>query len=198
MLQAEREAFAIDYQELVQLRQENEQLVELLDFVDRQHFSYLAAHVISRSASTISSQFMIDLGSDDGIQMGAPVVAGNGLFVGKVISTTGTTATISPLTNKTSATAATLLNETRTMGIAQGGGGNIILLKYIPQDEQIEVHDLVVTSGLEDQVPSNLLIGIVNTVTTDMTSPFQEAIIEPFIELSELSSVAVLVENVSL
>ena len=197
-LKAERDTYAVDYQELLQLREEKRQLESLLSFVDRQQHSYLSARVISRSASNLSSEFLIDLGESDGVEIGTSVVAGDGYFVGKVISTTTTTATVSPLTNRTSATAATLLNETRTIGIAQGEGGNILLLKYIPQDEQIEVHDLLVTSGLEQQVPGNLLIGIVTTVTTDSISPFQEAIIEPFIKIRELTAVAVLAKNTSL
>jgi cell shape-determining protein MreC len=88
-----------------------------------------------------------------------------------------------------------LLNEGRTIGIAQGTRGRLINLSFIPHGEQVEVNDLVVTSGLEDGVPSGLLIGIVNTVETDPNLPFQEAVVEPLIDIGRYRIVSVLIEN---
>lgn len=192
-LEEQRDHFALEAAEVMKVQQENEELRALLGFIERQHYQSITSAIVSRSISTSQSTFVIDRGSQDEVVEGAPVVSESGVFLGKIISTTATTATVSVLTNPTSATAATLLNESRTMGIAQGNGGGVVLMKYIPHDEEVELHDIVVTSGLEEYVPSGLIIGGVNAVTTDQASPFQEAIIEPFGDSDTLTYVTVLI-----
>jgi len=89
----------------------------------------------------------------------------------------------------------TLLNGTRTIGVANGISGALLALRYIPQDERIETNDIVVTSGLEASVPSGLIVGIVNSVTTDATAPFQSAILEPIGDARRLAFVSILLPD---
>jgi len=191
-LEAQRDAYAVGYAQGLLLEEENAQLRELLNFLDRQPYEYVTASVISRSIASSSTTFVIDRGSVDGFYKGAPVITGQGVFVGKIISITPTTATVSPLTNTTSATAVSLLNETRTMGIAQGEGNQVVMIHYIPQNEQVDPQDMVVTSGLETSVPSGLFVGIITQVNGETSSPFQEAIVEPWVDARTIRFVSVL------
>lgn len=189
---AQRNALAVDDAELQELRTENEQLRAQLGFVERRQFTGVTASIVSRSASLRSYTFLIDRGSADGIVVGAPVVVGDGLLVGKVTAVQPTTATVTATTDPQMATAATLLNQTRTLGLAQGMASNLIGLHYIPNDEVVRVNDLVVTSGLEEHMPSGLIIGIVNDVQGEPTDPFQEAVVQSLVDIRRYSIVTVL------
>ena len=191
-LEAQRDAYAVGYAQSLLLEEENVQLRELLNFLDRQPYDYVTGSVISRSIASTSTTFVIDRGSVDGLYMGAPVITGQGMYVGKIIALTPTTATISPLTNTTSATAVSLLNETRTIGIAQGEGNQVVMIHYIPQNEQVEAEEMVVTSGLESSVPSGLFVGIITEVRGETSAPFQEAIVEPWVDARMVRFVSVL------
>lgn len=189
----DRVELAIDRLELEKLKEENELLRQELRFIERSGAKEVAAQVLAKSVSHSVSRFLIDVGAKQGIQLGSAVVSGEGVYVGKVIELNGHSATVSALTDPTHSLAVSLLNESRTIGVANGTVGDLLQIDFIPTDQAIQENDLVVTSGLEALVPSGLLVGVVNTVEQQMGSPFQQAIVEPLSDIRRLSLVLVLI-----
>ncbi|MFC1788086.1 rod shape-determining protein MreC [Patescibacteria group bacterium] len=188
-------AMASDQAKLELLIEENKQLKEQLAFLQRKQAVFLSAAITSRISAGNRNNFTIDRGSDDGLVIGSPVIVGEGILVGKISALTKTAATVTSITDNTLMTAVTLLNESRTIGLAEGMGGNLIVLRFIPHDQTVSVNDLIVTSGLEDNIPSGLLLGIVNTVRPDPTAPFQEAIVEPLADIARHHIVSVITDT---
>ncbi len=194
-LRAERDALAVDYAELERLRDENTELRSELGFVERRTERTVVSSIIARGAVEGEGMFVIDHGKMDGIRPGMPVIAGDGLLVGKVHAVTETTASVLPTTAISSATAGSLLTSARTIGLVQGLAHGLMELAYIPNTEPVQKNDLIVTSGLEEGMVAGLVIGIVNDVTTDETAAFQTAILEPLRDLRRTSIVTVLVTD---
>jgi rod shape-determining protein MreC len=67
-------------------------------------------------------------------------------------------------------------------------------MNYIPQNEIIKVGDMVITSGLEENVPSGLLIGVIEAVEKEAYQPFQKAVITPSVDLTKIKQVLVITE----
>ncbi len=191
-LEEERDQAVVDRVELERLRFENQELRSQIGFLSRRKDMAVTAAIISRSIGPAASAFVIDRGTDDGVSVGLPAISGDGILVGKVVSASPGSATVRVISDRDSATAVTLLNGTRTIGVANGISGTLLALRYIPQDERIETNDIVVTSGLEANVPDGLIVGIVNSVTKDATSPFQSAILEPLGDARRLAVVSIL------
>lgn len=194
-LEDQRIALAVDRAELERLVQENQLLRQQLAFVERRHINIKTASITSRNTSKHSKKFNINQGRADGLLIGNPVMVGNGNLVGKVSSVNEFGAVITGLTDFNMATAVTLLNSNRTIGIAQGTIGDLLSLNFIPHDEDISINDLVVTSGLEEHIPSGLIVGVVTSVEDDPGQPFQKAIIEPLIKISDYSLVSVIINQ---
>ncbi|MBI4713685.1 rod shape-determining protein MreC [Candidatus Uhrbacteria bacterium] len=188
-------SLAIDKTEFEQTQKENQELKEALNYVERTDVSFLTASVIARSNSTEISTFLIDHGEQDGIKIGDPVIVKDGVLIGKIASVTKKSATVRTLSDPAVATAVSLLNKSQTIGVAEGMTGNLLRLKFIPQETKIEVNDLVVSSGLEQKIPSGLLIGIINDVRPEENAPFLEAIIEPIVDSRQYSIVQVLIQK---
>lgn len=186
---------AIDQTRLKQLEIENASLKATLGFVERLDVRSVMASVVSRSRDIQSSLFSIDRGRDDGIHVGDPVIVKNGILVGKVLSVTPKSAAVLALTDPSMATAVGILNQTQTIGVAQGMAGNLLRLKFIPQGTQLSVNDLVVSSGLESTIPSGLLIGLINDVQPEQNAPFLEAVIEPLVDMRRYTTVHVLIQE---
>ncbi len=193
ILEEQRNAVAGDQNELLRLKQENAELRAALSFVKRTGVSTIAAGIIARAPDGTTTRFVIDRGISDGLSVGLAVISGDGVLVGKIVSVSSSTATVAAVTDRGSATAASLLNETRTIGIAKGINGGLMQVEYIPHDELIRVNDLLVTSGLETNVPDGLLLGIVNAVQSEPTSAFQAALVEPLVDARRLYSILVLI-----
>lgn len=192
-LESERDAAVIDHAELVRLREENEELRASIGFAGRARVRSVVASIVSRSIGPEASAFVIDRGTADGIEVGDPAVTGDGVLVGKIVSANAGSATVRVIADRDSTIAVALLNGTRTIGVAQGLSGSLLTLRYIPQDERIDVNDIVVTSGLEERVPDGLVVGVVNSVTGDPAAPFQEAVVEPLGDVRRVHTVSILV-----
>ncbi|HLD21162.1 MAG TPA: rod shape-determining protein MreC [Patescibacteria group bacterium] len=194
-LYEDRLQLAINAQAFEELEEENDLLRQELNFVERSGMNYLSAQVLAKSVSHSVSRFIIDVGSGEGAKLGAAVVSGEGIYVGKIIELGEHSATVSALTDPTHSIAVSLLNKSRTIGVATGSVGDLLQIDFIPTDEAIAENDLVVTSGLESFIPSGLLVGVVNTVQQETGSPFQQAIVEPLTDIRRLSVVLVLTSS---
>ncbi len=188
----ERNAFAVDRNEFDTLKEQNAILRKELGFLKQRQFKGTVANILGRTVSAQTSTFSIDFGEVDGAMVGQAVIVDDGLFVGKITKTDRLQSIVTASTDFHVATGVTLFNATRTIGVAVGSTGNLIALRFIPIDEKIAVNDLVVTSGLEDHMPAGLLVGTVNAVKPDPEAPFQNAIVEPLIDIRTRDHVIVL------
>lgn len=152
----------------------------------RQLFAYerekerrdIAARIIARGALA-SSDVIIDRGTNDGVVQGSAVVIGDGYLFGTIASVRASESTVRLIEDPRSAITATIYGAQKTIGLVVGNEGAVLSLQYIPQDARIAVGDSVVTSGLGGNIPEGLLIGIVETVTTEESAPFVTATVAP-------------------
>lgn len=178
--------------EMSELEAEVRELRGLLYFQKRTGVKMTVANVIGERTVSSARTVLIDRGSDDGILKDLPVVNQDGILVGKIFEVKEKSSLILLLLDRRSRVAATIQNKDGTIGIVEGGHGISSSMKFIPQGENVEVGNLVITSGLEETVPRGLLIGTVEGVTKDVREPFQEATIKPLAEFSKLITVAVI------
>jgi rod shape-determining protein MreC len=62
----------------------------------------------------------------------------------------------------------------------------------IPQDANIQVGDVVLTSGLGGNYPANILVGQVVSVRKTQSELFQQAAIQPNVDYNQLQFVLVI------
>lgn len=191
-LELQRNVLSVDAAVLRRTLDENEDLRRRLAFTERTQTKVVSGHVVGRVAGADRVAFALDVGSDDGVAAGMAVIAGDGILIGKVSTVTASGATVSALTDLGVATAVSLLNSARTIGIAEGLDASLLSVGYIPKDQRVQVNDLLVTSGLEDAVPPGLLVGIVNAVQQDDADPFQRAVVEPLLDVRRLETVTII------
>jgi cell shape-determining protein MreC len=85
-----------------------------------------------------------------------------------------------------------IVQRTRARGIVEGALNRSCSMKYIKRGEEIDVNDVVVTSGLDGIFPKGVLIGRVSGVTRKDFGLFQVADVVPAVEFSRLEEVLVL------
>lgn len=185
------------------LEEENLALRKQLNFLSKIGRRYLIANIISRGESkhdaNDSRSIVIDRGSRDGLLPGLAVMSvlssatsSQGVVIGKIINVKDNLSEVFLVTDKNCQLAAAILGETKTIGIVSGELGLTIKMEFIPQTENIRVGDLVATSGLEQNIPRGLLIGQVSKVVKENNAVWQNATIEPQIDLDSLSLVSIL------
>jgi rod shape-determining protein MreC len=194
-LEARLRSQTIDYVQLRALEEENRSLRAQAHFITDRDLKTLGARIISRSLTDQTAVVTIDRGSLDGIEVGQAVVAENGLYIGRVISLSERIASVMLLTDVRSRVAASVPGVGRASGIIEGRGSGVAHFTLIPQSLPLNKDDVVVTAGLEEKIPTNLVIGLVNDVDSKATDPFKNAVIEPLAPLEHLDLVSVIVTS---
>jgi rod shape-determining protein MreC len=205
-LQAQVDALTVENVRLREYEAEVQQLRALLNFASEYPISApLGADVIGREAcdtfpcgevvGTEPNPYLryvtINVGTLQGVEIGMPAVSGGAVLVGRIAQVGPRTAKVELLTDPDSAVAA-LLQTSRVTGLVVGQPDGTLRMEYIPQEENIDVGDIVLTSGLGGVMPKELVIGQVTEVQKLDSALFQTAIVRPAIDFSRLELVLVI------
>jgi rod shape-determining protein MreC len=177
--------------ELQQQLSQAEVLYALLDFARaRPENQYIASAVIGRDPSPFLHYIIIDHGSDDGLQHGMPVVTEQGL-VGIVDAVTARAARVQ-LINDPDSVVNVYLQSSQVLAQISGSVTSEINLLMVPQNAKVPINELVLTSGLGGGFPANIVIGKVTSIHKLETDLFQTAIVQPVVDLTNISAVLVI------
>ncbi len=191
-------------QRIEALERENEELREvegeyqlLLDLFNRARqapdYQRLTASVIGLDSSAAVRSIIIDKGAEDGVRVGMPVESARGL-VGQVFRTTPNSSQVVIITDSSSAVPARLGNS-RATGILRGGGvGGSLSIDWIDLKHQVEVGEVVLTSGLGGRFPQDLVIGRVIEIDRREAELFQRAIVQPAVDFEDLEVLFVITD----
>ena len=153
-------------------------------------YSYKAASVIGRDPSPFLRYVIINIGSNEGILPGMPVVTDKGL-VGRVDAVIAEGARVQLVTDAASAVDVRL-QASNTEAMLEGSVTGELSLNMISQDVVIQAGDLVLTSGLGGTYPPNLLVGQVVSIRKLQSELFQQAAIQPNVDFTQLQFVLVI------
>jgi rod shape-determining protein MreC len=199
-LRAQVDALRVENVRLREYEAESQQLRALLEFVSEYPVStYLGAEVVSREAcedypcgDTVGVEpnpylryATINVGAQQGAEVGMSVVSGGAGLVGRISEVGPRTAKVQLLTDPDSAVAA-LLQTTRGTGLVVGQPDGSLQMRYIPQEEDVSVGEIVLTSGLGGLMPKGLVIGQVTDVQQREYETFQTATVRPAVDLTRL------------
>jgi len=172
---------------------ENENLRRLLQFTRANpHQEYRAAEVIGRDPSSFLFYLAIDVGSEQGIEPGMPVVTDKGL-VGRIAEVGFACSKVLLIIDARSSVNA-LVQSSRASGVMEGVVGGGLVMRYISQDQPVSVGDVVLTSGLGGNFPKGLVIGQVVAVHQQDIEMFQQAQVRPTVDFSRLERVLVITD----
>lgn len=191
-LRKERDGLLTEVARLQKAAEENKELRSLMEFSEREGKTPVAAHVIAQTPGSGRHTILLDKGSEDGLHLDMPVIVGDGILVGKIFKVDVTTSLALLLTDTRSHIGGLIQNEDNTLGVVQGKRGLSLEMRLIPQNQDIQPDDLVVTSGIEPLIPKGLVVGRVEAVETEERNPFKRATITSPIAFDQLEIVAVL------
>jgi rod shape-determining protein MreC len=156
----------------------------------RPQYRELAANVISRDASLWFRRLIIDRGTNDGVKRDMPVATAGGI-VGRIISVGPNFAMVQVITDKHAGVGA-MLQGSRAMGEVRGLDNDRCELKSISSNENVEVGESIVTTGLDRIYPKGLLVGTVEQVEDDPNAPWHKIIVKLAAPVDRVEHVLVL------
>jgi len=190
-LRAENEQLLLESAVMNELQLENERLRDALDFKRLYPPVDVMAQVIGKESSPASSTITLNKGSDHGIRKDMAVITSHGV-VGKVHAVLPGTSKVLLLTDP-GCTIAVRVMRNREEGLLEGKLVNCAL-KYVSYYADIQVGDLLITSGLDGIYPKGLAVAKVVNVSKHEAIAFQTVLAEPVVSFSRLEEVLVLMK----
>ena len=176
---------------------ELKRLKRLLGYKQNSEYKVDIARIISRDPESNFSSLSLNKGLNDGYRKGMPVIAfqnGKKGVVGIISETSFFTSKVKTFRNNDFSIGA-YLPHSDVHGIAQGLGDNqnIMSLLYIDRDSSINLRERVLTSRESRLFPAGINLGYVLSIdTTDKTRLTHKVYLKPFIYLSKIKDVFVI------
>ncbi|MFZ3110527.1 MAG: rod shape-determining protein MreC [Rectinemataceae bacterium] len=186
------EAYEALQRNYADLLAENARLKEQLGFAQNLTGIQSSTQIIAKDPGNIFSSYIIDKGISSGIGKNMAVAAfQNGIqgLAGKIIEARNSTSVVLPIFDQRFYVSARL-SRTRTEGLVSGQGSadNPLVMRYIPKLDaaEIQIGDMVVTSGLDSIYPSDLAIGRVKEILMPEYSSSAVILLDPSLNFSKL------------
>lgn len=178
---------------------ENERLRAMLEFKEKNpQFSMTAAEVVSKDTSNYYSIFLINKGTEAGIEVNMPVVGSKGL-IGYVIESGKGFARIRTILDGRSS-AGCMITRTQSIAVTEGDtslmNDGLIKMIYVSKDMNIIKGDIVETSGMGQIYPPGIAIGRIEEIKAYSGSESQYAIIKPVEDFDSVYEVFVITDYV--
>ncbi len=169
---------------------ENSRLRNILSIKSDLSGYVTTAKIIAKDPERWSHILVLDKGTSDGIKKDMSVRTIEGL-VGKILSADKNYSKVLLVTDINSSVSVRL-QSSRLETILAGTGSFQCNLKYIPNDEIVEVAEVVITSGLDELYPAGIPIGKIISIQKAITGLFQIIQVKPFADSLKIEEVIIL------
>lgn len=187
-LHQENLALRARLQRFVALESENDRLRNLLGSAFKVGERVLIAELLEVDLDPYRQQVLVDKGALSGVFVGQPVLDANAVM-GQVVRTGPLTSTVLLITDA-SHSLPVKINRNGLRSIATGSGLiNQLNLLHVPKKADVQVGDLLVTSGLGGTFPAGYPVARVTDVRIEAGKRFATVIAEPTARLDRTHEV---------
>lgn len=163
----------LEYQEL-----RSKWLADLLEVREQIEYPVLTANLVSVQLMPLSHKIVLDRGSQQQVYVGQPVLDSRGL-IGQVTEITRTDSAVTLITDS-SHSVPVRLQRNGLLAIAHGLGlHNQLLVSGLRLNQDVEVGDILITSGLGNRFPVGHPVAEISRVERNPNSSFAEIIAVP-------------------
>lgn len=175
---------------LEQLEVENERLRQLLNLQTREKAAGQASRILYTARDPYSRRVYLDKGQQQNLVPGQPVIDEAGL-IGQVTRVFPFSAEVTLITDKQQAVPVQVL-RTGQRSVTFGLGNGQVELKYIPANADVQVGDMLVTSGLDGVYLPGFPVAKIAHVERDSAYAFARIVATPTAAVESHSLVMVL------
>jgi rod shape-determining protein MreC len=153
----------------------------------------LPAQLVGSDVSAFFRSVLVDRGRAQGVRSGMPVISEEGI-VGLVTATSERASRATLLLDRQTAIDGTV-QRSRTRGIVRGRGTDLVEFEFVARGGEVDVGDVVITSGLDGVYPKGLRVGIVTAVSEPGSKLLRTATLIPAVDFGRLEQVFVILRR---
>jgi len=181
---------APNLQRLLQLEAENERLRKLLTVKEREKANGQVAQILYTARDPFSRKVIVDKGQQSGIVAGQPAIDEAGV-VGQVTRVFPFSAEITLITDKDQAVPVQIVRSGHR-SVVFGLGNGQLELRYMPANADVQVGDILVTSGLDSVYLPGFPVAKVVNIERDSAYSFARIFCVPVAGVENFGEIMVL------
>ncbi len=160
----------------------------LLDLRTRTPLRTTGAMVIAGGASPDFRTITIDKGMSAGLRADMAVISPTGV-IGRVIMPSALASKVQLLIDRNAA-AGVLIERSRAQGIVVGTGTDRLRMDYVPSVADVQVGDMVTTSGIDGIYPKGFVVGQIESIRRGV-GDYGSIVVRPAVNFSTIETVLV-------
>lgn len=142
---------------------ENQNLRELMTLQKQVPFKTLPVEILFNPPNPISQRIVINRGSNDGLKLGNPIANDSGIL-GQVVRLYERSAEVSLLEDRDFAVPVQVARNGLRAAVFGAGRGNPLELRYLPVASDLEVGDILLTSGIDGVYPPGFAVAVISKI----------------------------------
>ena len=187
--------------ENIRLQQDRYELTNLRELyeLDSQYDEYhkIGARIIARDSGNWFHSFVINKGSEDGLQIDMNVMAGSGL-VGRIVDVGPNWSKVMSIIDDNSNTSGMVLSTSENLVVCGDlelyADGVIRFEKLIDSADRVVEGGKIVTSNISDKYLPGILIGYISTINMDSNNLTKSGLITPAVDFEHLEEVLIITQ----
>lgn len=156
-LREELRKLKLFYINALYINSENERLQDITSYVGYKNLNYKTAKIIGRSSQTFKKGILINAGENQDLKSGSLIIGKSGV-IGRVENVYPNKSSIIAI-NDVRSRIPVIAAKSRVRGILTGDNSELMEMIYLPKNHNIEIGDMIYTSGDSETLPSGFLVG---------------------------------------
>jgi len=146
---------------------ENQNLRELMSLQKQVPFKTLPVEILFNPSNPISQRIVINRGSEEGLKLGNPIANDAGIL-GQVVRLYDHSAEVSLLEDRDFAVPVQVARNGLRAAVFGSGRGNSLELRYLPVASDLEVGDILLTSGIDGVYPPGFAVAVISKIERNL------------------------------
>ena len=162
---------------------ENQNLRNLLELQKNTNFRTVPVEILFNPPNPISQRVVINRGSNHGLNLGSPIANDAGIL-GQVVRLFNNSAEVSLLEDWDFAVPVLVARNGLRAAVVGAGRGNLLQLRYLPVASDLEVGDILLSSGVDGIYPPGFAVAVITKIERNAEQNASNVFCSPIAEVN--------------
>jgi rod shape-determining protein MreC len=162
---------------------ENQNLRNLLELQKKTSFKTIPVEVLFNPPNPISQRIVINRGQNQGLKLGSPIANDAGIL-GQVVRLFDNSAEVSLLEDRDFAVPVLVARNGLRAAVVGTGRGKHLELRYLPVASDLEVGDILLTSGVDGVYPPGFAVAVISKIERNTEQNASNVFCNPIAEVN--------------
>lgn len=162
---------------------ENQNLRNLLDLQKKISFKTVPVEILFNPPNPISQRVVINRGQSQGLKLGSPIANEMGIL-GQVVRLYDNSAEVSLLEDRDFAVPVLVARNGLRAAVVGAGRGQLLQLRYLPVASDLEVGDILLTSGVDGVYPPGFAVAVITKIERNVDQNASNVLCSPIADVN--------------